>query len=171
MKIWKYRGTWVLEMSRHTPTALGTSGALGLGWDTPRSIKIGHVHVGIILRPPGRCFMRQCVFTWAKFRLTSTESLKNKTRVVGEGKGMVLAWGWGAHGVFFPTRDPHSPSCGHFHTLSQKKQISRNAGMRDKRDEGWATQGGGGGGRTKQGGKCARGHKTTKDRHTHTPGP
>jgi hypothetical protein len=45
MKIWKYRGTWALEMSRHTPAVLGTSGALGVGWDTPRSIKIGHAHV------------------------------------------------------------------------------------------------------------------------------
>ena len=33
--------------------------------------------------------------TWAKFRHPSTESLKNKTRVVGGGKGMVLAWGGG----------------------------------------------------------------------------
>ena len=95
-----------MEISRHTPAVLGTSGALGVGWDTPRSIKIGHAHVGIILRPPGRCFMRQCMVTWAKFRLPSTESLKNKTRVVGEGKGMVLAWGGGAYGVFFAHARP-----------------------------------------------------------------
>ena len=82
-----------VETHTHTPTVLGTSGALGVGWDTPRSIKIGHAHVGIILRPPGRCFIRQSMVIWAKFRLPSTESLKNKTRVVGEGKGMVLVGG------------------------------------------------------------------------------
>jgi hypothetical protein len=140
MKIWKYRGTWVLEISRHTPAVLGTSGALGVGWDTPRSIKIGHAHVGIILRPPWRCFIRQYMVIWAKFRLPSTESLKNKTRVVGEGKGMVLAWGGVLMECFLPTRDPHSPSCGHFHTHFQKIQFSRNTGMRDKRNEGWAKQ-------------------------------
>ena len=47
-----------------------------------------------------------------------------------DGSGM----GGGAYGVFLPTRDPHSPSCGHFHTHFQKTQISRNAGMRDKGD-------------------------------------
>ena len=106
VKMWKYRGTWALETSRHTPTALGTSGALGVGWDIPRSIKIGHAHAGIILWPPGRCFMRQCMFTWAKFRLPSTGSLKNKTRVVGEGKEVVLAWGGGTYGVFFAHARP-----------------------------------------------------------------
>jgi hypothetical protein len=65
-KIWKYRGMWVLvlEISRHTPIALGTSGALG--WNAPRSIKIGHAHIGTILRPPGRYFMRQYMSMWAK---------------------------------------------------------------------------------------------------------
>ena len=53
-----------------------------------------------------------------------------------DGSGM----GGGAYGVFLPTRDPHSPSCGHFHTHFQKTQISRNTGMRDKRNEGWAKQ-------------------------------
>jgi hypothetical protein len=48
--------------------------------------------------------------------------------------------GGGACGVFLHTRDPHSPSCGHFHTHFQKTQISRNTGMRNKRDEGWAKQ-------------------------------
>jgi hypothetical protein len=108
MKIWKCQGTRALEillLSRNTPIALGTSGALGvgcrLGHGTPLflgiSIKIGHAHVGIILQP---------------------------------------------------TRDPHPPSCGHFHTRFQKTQISRNTGMRDKWDEGWVKQwrwvGGGG---------------------------
>ena len=41
---------------------------------------------------------------------------------------------------FLPTRDPHSPSCGHFHTHFQKTHISRNAGMRHLWDEGWAKQ-------------------------------
>jgi hypothetical protein len=49
---------------------------------------------------------------------------------------------------FLPTRDPHSPSCGPFHTHFQKTCISRNAGMRSLWDEGWAKQwwwwGGGG---------------------------
>ena len=40
------------------------------------------------------------------------------------GSGM----GGGTCGVFLHTRDPHSPSCGHFHTHFQKTQISRNAG-------------------------------------------
>ena len=61
-----------MEISRHTPTVLGTSGALGVGWDTPRSIKIGHAHVGIILRPPGRCFIRQYMST-AVLATDSTE--------------------------------------------------------------------------------------------------
>ena len=95
-----------VETHTHTPTVLGTSGALGVGWDTPRSIKIGHAHAGITLRAPERCFTRQRMFTWAKFRLPSTESLKNKSRVVGEGKGMVLAWGEGNHGVFFTHARP-----------------------------------------------------------------
>jgi hypothetical protein len=77
----------VLEMPRHTPIALGTSGALGVGRDTPRSIKIDHAHVGSMFRPPRRNFMRKHMPTWAKFRLPSTESLKNKTRVVGGGGG------------------------------------------------------------------------------------
>jgi hypothetical protein len=135
MKIWKYRGT------HRPPSAL-----------------LGHWECR--LEHPSRYQNRPCArrnhitasramfhapmyvhTVWAKFRLPSTESLKNKTRVVGEGKGMVLAWGGGgAYGVFLPTRDPHSPSCGHFHTHFQKIQFSRNAGMRDKRDEGWAKQ-------------------------------
>jgi hypothetical protein len=90
---------------------------------------------------PWRCFILQHMITWAKFRLPSTESLKNKTRVVGGGGG-----GWPRQGggvlmeCFLHTRDPHSPSCGHFHTHFQKIQCSRNAGMRDKRDEGWSKQ-------------------------------
>ena len=158
----------MLEISRHTPAVLGTSGALGVGWDTPRSIKIGHAHVGIILRPPGRCFTRQCMFIWAKFRLPSTESLKNKLRVVGEGKGMVLAWGKGTHGMFLPTRDPHSPSCGHFHTHFQKTQISGNTGMRDKREEGWAKQWWWWGGEDKTSRPIHI--LIQEDRHTYTPG-
>jgi hypothetical protein len=43
---------------------------------------------------------------WAKFRLPSTESLKNKTRVVGEGKGMVLAWGGVLMKCFFAHARP-----------------------------------------------------------------
>jgi hypothetical protein len=40
----------MLEMSRcTTPIALGASGALGAGWDTPRSVKIDHAPVGIML--------------------------------------------------------------------------------------------------------------------------
>ena len=129
-----------MKISRHTPTVLGTSGALRVGWDTPQSIKIGHAHVGIILRPPRRCSIRQYMHMWAKFRLPSTESLKTK-RAWSEGGER-----WFRHGegvlmeCFLHTRDPHSPSCGHFHTHFQKTQISRNAGMRYKGDEGWSKQ-------------------------------
>ena len=139
MKISRHMGIGDIETHTDCPRCFWGIGST-VGWDTPRSIKIGHAHVGIILRPPGRCFTRQCMFTWAKFRLPSTESLKNKTRVVGGGKGMVLARGGYTCGVVLRTRDPHSPSCGHFHTHFQKTQISRNTGMRDKRNEGWAKQ-------------------------------
>ena len=123
-EISKYRRTWPLAILRHIPIALGASGALGVGWDTPRSIKVGQTPSGTTLRPPRRDFTRKYMVIWGKFRLPSTESLKNKTRVVGEGKGMVLEWVGGTHGMFLPTRDPHSPSCGHFHTHFQKTQIS-----------------------------------------------
>ena len=117
----------MLEISRHAPAVLGTSGALGVGWDTPRSIKIGHAHVGIILRPPGRCFMRQSMVMWAKFRLPSTESLKNKTRVVGEGKGMVLAGGEGTCGVFFTHARPTLAVLWTFpHTFSEDTNFAKH---------------------------------------------
>ena len=55
---------------------------------------------------------------------------KTKRAWSGRGKG----WFWHGGGClgecFLPTRDPHSPSCGHFHTHFHKTQISRNAGMR-----------------------------------------
>ena len=55
------------------------------------------------------------------------------------GKGWLWHGGRALVECFLPTRDPHSPSCGHFHTHFQKTQISRNTEMRrDKRDEGWA---------------------------------
>jgi hypothetical protein len=161
-----------LEISRHTPIALGTSGRLGVGWNTPRSIKKGHAHVGVISRPSGRHFMRQCVFTWAKFRLLSTESLKNKTRVIAGGKGWFWHGGGGLVECFLPTRDPHSPSCGHFHTHFQKIHISRNAGMRgmrDTRDGGCPKPGGGVEDKTqnKSTNTCII-MRMQEDRHTHT---
>jgi hypothetical protein len=45
LEIPKFRRAWPLEMLRHTPIALGASGASGVGLDTPRSIKIGHAPV------------------------------------------------------------------------------------------------------------------------------
>ena len=70
----KYRRTLPLGvLIRHIPIALGASRAraLGVGCDTPRSIKIGHAPVGTALRPPRRHFMRKHVVMWAKFRLLS----------------------------------------------------------------------------------------------------
>jgi hypothetical protein len=48
-EISKYRRTWPLAILRHFPIALGASGALGVGWDTPRSIKVGHAPTGTML--------------------------------------------------------------------------------------------------------------------------
>ena len=136
----KYRRTWPLAILRHIPIALGTSGALGVGWDTPRSIKVGHAHVGITLRPPRRCFMRQYMVIWAKFRLPSTESLKNKTRVVGGGEGMVLAWGGGYLWSVFCPRETHTRRLVDISTHISRRHKFRE--MRDEglRDEGWAKQ-------------------------------
>ena len=39
------------------------------------------------------------------------------------GRGGVLAWGGGLGNCFLHTRDPHSPSCGHFHKHFQKTQF------------------------------------------------
>jgi hypothetical protein len=66
----KYRRTLPLGvLIRHIPIALGASRTLGVGCDTPRSIKIGHAPVGIA--SPRRHFMREHVVMWAKFRLLS----------------------------------------------------------------------------------------------------
>ena len=137
-EISKYRRTWPLAILRHIPIALGASGALGVGWDTPRSIKVGHAPTGTTLRPPRRHFIRKYMVMWGKFRLPSTGSLKNKTRMVRGREGMVLAWRGGTFVVFLPTRDPHSPSCGHFHAHFKKTQFSRNSGMGCLWEEGWA---------------------------------
>ena len=74
----KFFGIWVLEISRHKPIALGASGALGVGWDTPRSIKIGHAPVGTILRPPQTMVHTHNKFVWGKFALHRRERPKTK---------------------------------------------------------------------------------------------
>ena len=78
-----------------------------VGWDAPRSIKVGHTPTGTILRPPRRHFIRKCMVIWGKFRLPSTGSLKNKTRMVRGREGMVLAWGGCFCSVFCP-RETHT---------------------------------------------------------------
>ena len=105
-EISKYRRTWPLAILRHIPIALGASGALGVGWDTPRSIKVGHTPSGTTLRPPRRDFTRKYMVIWGKFRLPSTESLKNKTRVVRGGGGGFWHGGGGPSVVFFAHARP-----------------------------------------------------------------
>jgi hypothetical protein len=88
------------------------SKALGVGWDTPRSINVGHAPTKIILRPPRRHFMRKCVAIWGKFRLPSTEPLKNKTRVVRGGRGgSGMGGGGGEDASFFCPSPTHPRRC------------------------------------------------------------
>jgi hypothetical protein len=120
----KCRRTWPLATLRHTPTALGTYGALGVGWNTPRSVKVGHAPARIMPRPPRRHFTPKCVLTRAKFRLPSTGSLKNKTSAV-RGGGGVVAWGGGCFWSVFCPRETHTRRLfRHYHTHSQKTQFS-----------------------------------------------
>jgi hypothetical protein len=128
-EISKYRRTWPLAILRHIPIALGASGALGVGWDTPRSIKAGHTPTGTILRPPRRHFIRKCMVMWGKFRLPSTESLKNKTRVV-RGGGF---WHGGGGGYFCSVFCPRET---HTHTrrlVDISTHISRRRNFRETR--------------------------------------
>jgi hypothetical protein len=134
-EISKHRRTWPLATLRHIPIALGTSGALGVGWDTPRSIKVGHTPTGTMLRPPRRHFMRKYMVMWGKFRLPSTESLKNKTRVVRGRGGGVLAWGGGTSVVFFAHARPTLAVLWAFPRTLQEDAIVAKCG--DEVSMGW----------------------------------
>jgi hypothetical protein len=138
-EISKYRRTWPLAILRHIPIALGASGALGVGWDTPRSTKVGHTPTGTMLRPPRRHFMRKCMVTWGKFRLPSTGSLKNKTRMVRGREGVVLAWGGGGtFVVFFAHARPTLAVLWTFpHTFPEDTNFGK-CGDEDKGDEVWS---------------------------------
>jgi hypothetical protein len=104
----KYRRTWPLAMLRHIPIALGASGALGVGWDAPRSVKVGHTPTGTMLWPPRRHFMRKCMVTWGKFRLPSTGSLK-KQNTHGQGEGRDgFGMGGGHFCSIFCPRETHT---------------------------------------------------------------
>jgi hypothetical protein len=81
-----------------------------------RSVKVGHAPVGTMPRPPRRHFKRKHMVTWGKFRLPSTDSPKNKTRVLrgqgqGGGRGGSGVGGGGmllSSVVFFCPRETHT---------------------------------------------------------------
>jgi hypothetical protein len=51
-----------MEISRNTGVGdISTSGALEVGWETPRSINIGQAPVLIALRPPRRYFIQKFI--------------------------------------------------------------------------------------------------------------
>ena len=83
---------------------------IGVGWDTPRCIKVGHTPTGTMLRPPRRHFTRKCMVMWGGFRLPSTESLKNQKQNArgrkGEGDGSGM--GGGALWSVFCPRETHT---------------------------------------------------------------
>jgi hypothetical protein len=169
MKIWRHMGIGDVKTHTDRPRCFwGIGSRLGHPSKCQNRPRARRNHNAASLTMLIRCFTLQCMIMWAKFRLPSTESLKNKTRVVGGGErdGSGMGGGGVLMECFLHTRDPHSPSCGHFHTHFQKIQISRNAGMRDKCDGGWANSGGDGGGRTKQVDQCAHEYRKTGT-HTH----
>ena len=72
--------------------------------------------------------------------IASTGAPKNKTRMVKGANGMVLAWGGVLLECILSTRDPHSPSCGHFHSHFKKRPFLRNTRTRNKASGGEAKQ-------------------------------
>jgi hypothetical protein len=139
-EISKYRRTWPLAVLRHIPIALGTSGALGVGWETPQSIEVGYAPAGIILRPPRRYSMRQYRAMWGgNFAFLRRNRSKTKHACSGGGKG----WFWHGKGCFcsvFARASPTPAVLWTFPRTFPEDVIFAKHGGEVSMDEGWAKQ-------------------------------